>query len=940
MSYSIELGKSEIQHLIKQRSLYILKKKFEIYKNQISQIYNQYRQSSIHLTVIGVNNINEVILNIMKITQFFPITSNNYNDLITGDLMTTSMRKNSEKIIDDLCEYAKKKVNEYNFIFYEKKMKEIQIKKEIDLARKDDETEKKLTLYDKRGNLIKTNEDIKKNNVELDINGIVYIVSENDIEVLNSNRYIYCEVIPLLIADYIEKNINISLVSLNDELNDDLGKLFDAEIIKKISILEKYDPIEEKNGKIKAFLYEEMNVEEQIKLFENILYEKNKNRENTSYIMDMIQKLKTKKVMLHNNISSLRNNLQDNSTSIITSSNFNNNNNNYNTTNKSKLITLYSKPTKEQLRKNALTEIFYFYSRQHNLIGSSNVTFTILHKNEENLNLSEFLKFCVEFKVLVKKEKLIEIFRKNTKDSKNMDLNGFLIAVQNLSISVNDEKINGIEKRIKLCKLRLKEINEEEKKSKEEIVKKTSEKAILERENEELEDEEKKENYNFNLEEKNEENNNNENIENNEEKKEENNNIISENKIEEENNEEQTKTLNSKNSIKEEDINNIEKSEVINSKEDVSKKDYRKGNKIITEITTTITTNKRKRSLNLYSREELIDTLNKYFQQLEILKNKTKETLLEEFYLYLEIDFVKLYRKKMIGFVLPFSIHDSIDFRITRRNNKDILLKKKKENYAKEKREILERLYEERELEKKLKEEKEKKNLSLKKQKNKLNNNETLPLKILSEKKTKSYIKILKNKQDYESGKVDKFTWNELGKYDYRDFVSSNKEEQNKISKSQRNILKVKKSKANINDYHVDELFNNNDFFGNVDDEDKELLGHLIGNDNKNHKNTFFNKSLKYSIDASGHNNNKSEIHGIYKNNTFQTEVINRKKYSSNINENNIITSQDIIKEFEERNEERQEQFEKNYNNNLMFQRNNNANIIKKYEKKRVPKKS
>ena len=185
MSYSIELGKSEIQHLIKQRSLYILKKKFEIYKNQISQIYNQYRQSSIHLTVIGVNNINEVILNIMKITQFFPITSNNYNDLITGDLMTSSMRKNSEKIIDDLCEYAKKKVNEYNFIFYEKKMKEIQIKKEIDLARKDDETEKKLTLYDKRGNLIKTNEDIKKNNVELDINGIVYIVYENYIDVFN-----------------------------------------------------------------------------------------------------------------------------------------------------------------------------------------------------------------------------------------------------------------------------------------------------------------------------------------------------------------------------------------------------------------------------------------------------------------------------------------------------------------------------------------------------------------------------------------------------------------------------------------------------------------------------------------------------------------------------------------------------------------------------------
>ena len=64
--------------------------------------------------------------------------------------------------------------------------------------------------------------------------------------------------------------------------------------MKKISYLEKYDPKEELNGKIKAFLFEEMNVEQQIKIFEDILYEKNQNRENTDYIMDMIHKLKIK----------------------------------------------------------------------------------------------------------------------------------------------------------------------------------------------------------------------------------------------------------------------------------------------------------------------------------------------------------------------------------------------------------------------------------------------------------------------------------------------------------------------------------------------------------------------------------------------------------------------------------------------------------------------
>ena len=48
-------------------------------------------------------------------------------------------------------------------------------------------------------------------------------------DILNSNRYIYSEIIPLIIADYIQKYLNVSLFSINNELNKNLVTLFDNE---------------------------------------------------------------------------------------------------------------------------------------------------------------------------------------------------------------------------------------------------------------------------------------------------------------------------------------------------------------------------------------------------------------------------------------------------------------------------------------------------------------------------------------------------------------------------------------------------------------------------------------------------------------------------------------------------------------------------------------
>ena len=63
----------------------------------------------------------------------------------------------------------------------------------------------------------------------------------------------------------------------------------------------------------------------------------------------------------------------------------------------------------------------------------------------ENLNLSEFLKFCVEFKVLVKRDELIKIFQKTSHDYRNLFLEEFLIIIPKLAEAVNEEKIKNIE---------------------------------------------------------------------------------------------------------------------------------------------------------------------------------------------------------------------------------------------------------------------------------------------------------------------------------------------------------------------------------------------------------------------------------------------------------------------------------------------------------------
>ena len=61
------MERKNIDMLILYRSLYILKKKFELYKSQINQIYQDNKKKSTNLLVLPISNIPQILKNIMMI---------------------------------------------------------------------------------------------------------------------------------------------------------------------------------------------------------------------------------------------------------------------------------------------------------------------------------------------------------------------------------------------------------------------------------------------------------------------------------------------------------------------------------------------------------------------------------------------------------------------------------------------------------------------------------------------------------------------------------------------------------------------------------------------------------------------------------------------------------------------------------------------------------
>ena len=944
------IEKTNLKMQLVHRSLYILKRKFEIHKEQINQIYYDFKQKEIKnpLLSFSINNFPEILNNIMSICHFLILPCKQYSELITADLMTDYNYQRTQNLIQLLTQYSKDNIQKYNLIFYKKKIKEIKLQKELleknpDL--KDEIIEKEIKLYDKRGKLIKNKEEIDSNNVELDLEEEPNIIEENDIDILYSDKFLYSQTIPLIIADFVQNNLNTGIVSIDDELNNEIRNLFDNTIIESISKLEQIDPLEEKKRDIKNILFEEMNLEHQLRNYENILIEKKRNKENTKIVLEMIHKLKYQKASLHQKLNYLKKeaamydlSFNENEFNLFET----NNNNKFNikinkNSSKKKLL------TKEEKRYNSLKEIFYFYTKQHKIDGKG-ATFDSYITNKENMDLAEFSKFSDDFKLMTKKGILSEIFKNNSKNRKNISFKEFLICLEQIAQAMNEYKIEYAQNEKNKYMKQLTEIDDNEKYNKLSVINeeqsdlytntigvKDDNQSINSQIPNEIPVEKENENEEKKEEKKNENNNDENNDNNNNENKENNNN---------ENNDNNTSDNNNNNN---------------NSKNKVVKKPKSKFKK-------------KNDNMSLYSKSELVEKINILDQDIEDLHNKTNEKMTQELYEYIEIDKPNEFRKKMIGFIVPFNIHYKPRF-----EKYPNFIKKKDFEEISEIQKIIRKNKLEMDKEEKLNQQIQRKNEYENKIKKFKEDNKNLQKKMKDQMKGgKKYMQILKSQQDYKKEQENKITWEELINYDYDHFILNDQENKSTTNSVKRDIhnntinnifnqdtideedigIFPNKNKVNTNNKNLSIINSVNSSLNYTNSNknlntNKNLNANFSGSNiykssylKNNYNNNVFNSRELFTSNENMNINNNKKINYEESQNQVYNKKINKKKnnkrYESNIFKNagnNIITNQNMMKEGFKRNQNYRKDFEKSFEKMEKMKIQDEVNLIQKIER-------
>ena len=827
----IEMEQKNIQMLILQRSIYIMKNRFEKNRKDLELIYDKYKDPNYRqLKCISIINLYNLLKEVMNINQINLLPYDNYNELITADLMTELNEEKNNTMLNALVQFTQKNIEKYNNIFYENKMrkKKLILEKEKGKNKKEEiivTEEIKIVHFNKRGKIIHDFQKMIENNKKIETDGIIFSINEDDMLILTNKKLLYYDVIPLIIADflqeYMKNNINIGIVLMNNELsneNDDLNEnikiLYDKEIIKLYNNLNKIDPKEEKNEKLKNLLFESNNIENQIRIYNELIVDNSNKGLQVSYLMEMVRKLKEKKIIIQKRITEINKRKyilgnNDNEQYFNTLKVKNNSIDNFygqsklNSRNNSKVnLKLNSKKiNKKETRENNLLEIFYFYCKQHSFLGLTPTIDQVL-KKEKNMNLSEFAKFCIEFKILVKNFKINEIFKKYTKSATYMSFEEFMESLKKMSILVNEEKKQYIKERININELKLKELIEKEEKKKKKRNKKKNKKDNKEEENKEEENKEGEINKNKEEENKNKEDNNKKEEDNNNKEKSE------DNKANEENGEnKEGKNISDKgNENKESNIH-------IQSK--------------ISEIQII---NKEK-LLMQNNKEELEKTIVKLKNDYMKLENKSLSELEEELYIYLEIDNPSLYRKKMVGYVQPF-LSRGKDTRNPLKNVKNPIKFDKKN--IRQMYDLLMQRQEDLKKEKELKKMKEKDILYEKRKKNFNQQIKKLEKNYDDRIKKDNYKQIKKSEEDYLKGKNNKLTWKLIQNCDYDTFlISENKKNKNSIQSN------------------LDDIFTNqsNQLF---EKDDEDFINKVYSND----KNKKLKNSYNYSKFSSNQNIN------------------------------------------------------------------------------------
>ena len=167
----VEIEIKNIHMLILQRSLYIMKRRFEKNKKEIEFVYEKYKDKNYrNLRCISTLRLFDLYKDIMETIQINLLPYENFNELITADLMTKFNEEKYNTMLNALVQFTKKNIEKYNKIFYENKMKKKKIKEEQENKRKPkpeevEVTDKvKIVHKDKRGEIIDDFEKMIENN--------------------------------------------------------------------------------------------------------------------------------------------------------------------------------------------------------------------------------------------------------------------------------------------------------------------------------------------------------------------------------------------------------------------------------------------------------------------------------------------------------------------------------------------------------------------------------------------------------------------------------------------------------------------------------------------------------------------------------------------------------------------------------------------------------
>ena len=210
--------------------------------------------------------------------------------------------------------------------------------------------------------------------------------------------------------------------------------------------------------RLQELLNQQLGIEKNIKLYQDLLNEKKKSGHDIKYIEDFLSKLNEEKKKINEKIKEEENKEQNNNdqkeniysiSSISTNSNITK-------TNLTKSKTVKFKITLNELREeqkmiNSLKEIFDFYANQHYPMASA-PTFDEIAFRKINLDLAEFSKFCVEFEIPITKQKMSELFKKNTSNRKDMSFTEFKNSLEKIAQAMNDSKKEKLLHKIKLYK--------------------------------------------------------------------------------------------------------------------------------------------------------------------------------------------------------------------------------------------------------------------------------------------------------------------------------------------------------------------------------------------------------------------------------------------------------------------------------------------------------